>query len=550
MTDPARTLAAVKRESLRIFDVEYEHLLLEDGSELFLTAEGRKHEAHLHPEDLWGDAEWIARRAVRLSGTSSVYRIRLQEGLEVVLKWNRMGQEIPGETHLMEGAENVVFNSPFEEFSLVQELERSVTGPDAPRIQRPMAIYIHKSPSQPWELGRDLTKIRKHEDIDLQLDKSYAVVYRWIHGSDVLQAFQGGALDQARMNEETAAMDQRLAEAGYFVADRKPQHIILVDPRLEGEGPARGLVDFELLKRTADHAARRNRQRREAYLWRQVHRFDVRGGGLSPNLHQVEILGVPYVWGNLEGSGSDLWVVGRDPGLFDYFRPEKWRKTDKVKLSAGGQTFFTTTKDDIKLVWKTSRVGEMPHLDFDTHREAVTFGFNSPFEEVAIALHFAKAGVPVVYPRAIFRSDNRTRIHELLFDPSRYESHQDFVMPDGKPALRRDHSYITLWGYWNGTDNELSVSDAHHLYPINANLAFKYHHITDAERHDLMASEQERLCKAGYEDLNRKGSHLLLSLDEKKKILRDGEGRIALRYCNLGLVRGGSGEKKLISASA
>lgn len=537
MPDAAKPLAAVKREELRIYDVEYEHLLLSDGSELFLTNAGKAHEAQLHPEQIWGDAEWIARRAVKLSGTSSVYRIRLDGGLEIVLKWNRMGQEIPGETHLLPGTEHVVFNSPFEEFSLVKELERSLSGAPGLLIQEPLGIYIHKNPAQPWELGRDLSKIRKHEDIDLQFDKSYAVVYRWILGTDVLQAFQGGALGRERMAEETDSMDRLLAEAGYFVADRKPQHIILVDHLLEGKDVRRGLVDFELLKRTADHETRRNKRKREAYLWRQVHRFEDPGRVLPANLHAVDILGVPYVWGNPEGTGSDLWVVGRDPGLFDYFRPEKWRKADKVKLSAGGQTFFTTTKDDIKLVWKTSRVGEMPHLDYDTHREAVTFGFNSPFEEFAHALELLKEGIPVVYPRAIYRSDNRTRIHELLFDASRYESHKAFVMPDGKPALRRDHSYITLWGFWNGTDNELSISDSHHLYPINANLAFKFHHITDAERHDLMEAEKLRLAKVGFEDLNRKGSHLLLSLDEKKKILRDRDGRIELRYCNLGLMR-------------
>jgi hypothetical protein len=99
------------------------------------------------------------------------------------------------------------------------------------------------------------------------------------------------------------------------------------------------------------------------------------------------------------------------------------------------------------------------------------------------------------------------------------------------------YSYITLWGFWNGTDNELSISDSHHLYPINANLAFKFHHITDSERHDLMEAEKLRLAKVGFEDLNRKGSHLLLSLDEKKQILRDRDGRIELRYCNLGLMR-------------
>ena len=34
-------------------------------------------------------------------------------------------------------------------------------------------------------------------------------------------------------------------------------------------------------------------------------------------------MGVDYVYGEVESTGGALWVVGRDPVLFDYFLPEK-----------------------------------------------------------------------------------------------------------------------------------------------------------------------------------------------------------------------------------
>ncbi|RKY10757.1 MAG: hypothetical protein DRP56_00010 [Planctomycetota bacterium] len=75
-------------------------------------------------------------------------------------------------------------------------------------------------------------------------------------------------------------------------------------------------------------------------------------------MKRVQILGVGYVYGPVEATGGALWVVGKDPTLFDYFLPEKWRDTPRVKQSVFGQIYRTTTKDDVNLVWKVSRVGD------------------------------------------------------------------------------------------------------------------------------------------------------------------------------------------------
>ena len=45
------------------------------------------------------------------------------------------------------------------------------------------------------------------------------------------------------------------------------------------------------------------------------------------HLRPCRILGVDYVYGHSESTQGQLWVVGHDPALFDYFLPERWRRT-------------------------------------------------------------------------------------------------------------------------------------------------------------------------------------------------------------------------------
>ena len=94
-------------------------------------------------------------------------------------------------------------------------------------------------------------------------------------------------------------------------------------------------------------------------------------------------MGVDYVYGQVESTGGSLWVVGRDPMLFDYFLPEKWRRTPRTKISASQQVYETVTKDNIHLVWRVSRVGQIPDADPFVRRERqiLDYGYNSPFEE-------------------------------------------------------------------------------------------------------------------------------------------------------------------------
>ena len=83
-------------------NVEYVHVTTDSGDDLYLTEHGMPVAAHLMPDRFWTDEAWFQANRQRLEGTSVVYRIRTKpvggRSKDIVLKWNRMGQDIPGAT--------------------------------------------------------------------------------------------------------------------------------------------------------------------------------------------------------------------------------------------------------------------------------------------------------------------------------------------------------------------------------------------------------------------------------------------------------------------
>src|SRR5208282_3746771 len=162
---------------------------------------------------------------------------------------------------------------------------------------------------------------------------------------------------------------------------------------------------------------------RQIYLKHMARRFEVDAAKPLPaHLHATNVMGVDYIFGRAESTGGLLWVAGRDPDLFNYFLPERWRRTPKKNLSAHNEIFYTHTKDDIHLVWKISRMGEPPRLaNPEADPEAAkNHGFNSPFEEFAFALELARNGVKTVYPRAIYMTGRKRETPRQNTDERRY----------------------------------------------------------------------------------------------------------------------------------
>jgi hypothetical protein len=385
---------------------------------------------------------------------------------------------------------------------------------------------------------------RSHEEIPIDWNRNYAVIYEWLKGIDAVQACRRGLLSRDELGQLVKQSIRDMRAKGFTVSDSKPQHII-VRPQ-DGNRLARdpqgrmlyGLVDFELLKRTPEREEVVRAEKRHDYLIRQAHRFDA--PTIFPaELTPVQIMGVDYVYGQVESTGGALWVVGRDPMLFDYFLPEKWRRTPRTRISSSHAVFETVTKDNVHLVWRVSRVGQIPDADPLVRREKRIFdyGYNSPFEEISIAMELSRNGIETIYPRAIYMTGHKSGVSSSLVDHSRYESHADCRTPEGYPLLSRQHEYITIWGYWNGPDDAMAAKDEPIYEGIDALSAYRKGRLSQREYMRGVRATKKRLATAGIEDLSMRGNHLLLSVDRQGQLAHDDQGLPLIRICNFELLK-------------
>jgi len=536
----------------RVFGVDYYHLSLPSGDDLYVTEYGLPFVENLLPENFWTDKGWFKTHSEKLRGTSTIYKITTKEvngkGKDIVIKWNRMGQDIPGSFDL---ELNIEFNSPFEEFALVTEL-RNTRYESAGQIftHKPLAIYVPAGHIELDRLGRKSYKMKaiisSHDDIKLHMLRNYAVIYEWIKGMDAVQAFEQKTLTDMDLIQLTLESEEEARRKGYMLGDPKPHHII-VRPDKNGE-LARGrngkylyaLIDFELLKRTPEREEQIRASKRKAYLEKQAHRFEDKDLSAFPsNLKLVQIMGVDYIYGPVEATGGTLWVVGKDPALYDYFLPEKWRETSRIKQSVFGQVYRTTTNDNVNLVWKVSRVGELPDWDpiGDVEKKILQHGYNSPFEEVALALELTSKGIPTTYPRAIYMAASKSDMDESLCDDSRYNSHKNITTPDGEAILRKNHDYIIFWGYWNGPDELLAEKDESSYQGIDLLLSYRKRLLDEKTYQQLMQITRDKLATVGIEDLNFRGNHILLSVDSSGQLVKDHKGIPEIRICTFELLR-------------
>ena len=345
-----------------------------------------------------------------------------------------------------------------------------------------------------------------------------------------------------------------LSKKGYHMADMKPEHVIIHEDdcdRIERmgrtpdtvqkqvemlyrllEGGNYSIIDYELLFRTPEHEDRVKASRRHSYLDDMRDRFDPTP--LPPHLSRTEIFGVPYICGNAESTGGRMWVVGRNARLFDYFLPERWRKTPSLSLSRANEVYYTVTKDNIHLVWKTSRVGEIPadsKYNPGEIEKIRQYGINSPFEEFAISQALNAQDIHAVYVRAVYMTGSLKV--ELSVDPRRYQTHRDIVDIDGNPVLDVQHNYITIRGYYNGPDEWVSHQEEASLFiPVDLLRAMRKNIITEKESSSYLERVKERLHAAGYDGSLLKSNDLLLAMDAKGQVMKDKSGEPDVIVCN------------------
>jgi hypothetical protein len=548
-----------------VLGVSYAHVRTNDGGDLYLTPFGVTHFDLLQVEN-WYEPSWFRSKRRRLEGTSAVHLVPTKEvkgkKLDLVVKNCRVGEDVPLATHTLKEFLNTEFNSPWEEFALVMEMRSGSYGPShiAIRTQEPLCIYVPPERLQMWQTGRSLDKLNKitarYPGVDLDILRQYKLIYGWIPGQDVVQTFRGFGLTGTELERAIVPITnktiQDLHDKGYAVADMKAAHIILGQDEVARLDEVKGadekvelvsslvcagkyaVVDYELLLRTPEHERAVTYQRRHTYLDHMRDRFIE--APLPPHLHAVEIMGVPYIWGHVESTGGQLWVVGRNPELYDYFLPERWRKTPCKPLSERHGVYSTISKDGVHLVWKTSRVGEIPPDEPTPELSALArqLGVNSPFEAVTIAQQLNQAGIPTVYGRAIYMTGSAKL--ERPTDRRRYESHGHIKTPDGLPILRADRNYITIRGYFNGSDAYVAAHDTLLFRPIDLAQAVREGITTRVQAERIVEATTAKLYEQGYDGRLLKLNDLIFGIDEDGQLLCDTMGEPEARICNLGLI--------------
>jgi hypothetical protein len=560
-----------KKTLVYVLGLVYFHLKTSDGGDLYLTRFAEPYQEHFEVGN-WYEKEWFRRHRIRLEGTSSVYRVPTKEvngkSLDLVVKNCRVGEDVPLDTHTLQEFCDAEFNSPWEEFSLVMEMREGAFGPKDVTVntQRPLAIYVPPEKMQPWQSGRSGSRINriraKHPGIDLDILKQYKLIYEWIEGKNLLEVFEHIDINDDELVGHVKKINYMvisdLDRKGYLVADMKPEHIIISEPdvahireigstphmidpadrqvelvyELIGSG-SYSVIDYELLLRTPDHDNAVKDSRRHSYLDDQRDRF--MSTPLPANLSSMEVFGVPYIYGHAESTGGHLWVVGRNARLFDFFLPERWRKTPSLRLSDTKEVFYTITKDNIHLVWKTSRVGELPDREDGTgdYLTIRTHGINSPFEEFAIAHELNRLGIPSVYVRAIYMTGSKKI--EPSADVRRYDSHKEILDPEGNPILQERHNYITIRGYYNGSDR--SVASGAPLYtPLDLSKAVYRGLVDENACRELSDGVKAKLRGAGYDGSLLKENDLLLAIDSNGGIVNNSSGGPEVIICNFELV--------------
>ena len=134
-----------------VLGVDYVHVQLPDGGDLYLTRYGVPWRENLMPDKFWTDREWFAANSSKLfghehrsGGSGTIYRVRTKpvngRSKDIVMKWNRMAQEVPGARDHDELL-TAEFSSPFEEFALLMEMREAWRDLDAERIltHKPLA---------------------------------------------------------------------------------------------------------------------------------------------------------------------------------------------------------------------------------------------------------------------------------------------------------------------------------------------------------------------------------------------------------------------------
>jgi hypothetical protein len=83
----------------------------------------------------------------------------------------------------------------------------------------------------------------------------------------------------------------------------------------------------------------------------------------------------------------------------------------------------------------------------------------------------------------------------------------------------------------------LADYDGNYYTAINALSAYRQHIISQTTYFTVMETVRNRMLAVGVEDLNLRGTHILLALNSKHEIVTGEDGFLEIRICNFELLR-------------
>jgi hypothetical protein len=126
---------------------------------------------------------------------------------------------------------------------------------------------------------------------------------------------------------------------------------------------------------------------------------------------------------------------------------------------------------------------------------------------------------------------------EPAADSRRYVSHYGITAMDGRPVLREDRDYITIRGYYNGSDSWVAEHEGALCTPFDLERSADEGILSPSEALQLLERTQSRLKDAGYDGSLLELNDNIISLDPNGNIIVDPEGFPETRICNFELIR-------------
>jgi hypothetical protein len=159
-------------------------------------------------------------------------------------------------------------------------------------------------------------------------------------------------------------------------------------------------------------------------------------------------------------------------------------------------------------------------------------GYNSPFEEVAIAERLRQMGIPTIWPRAIFHTGHQTAQAPRLRDSRRFATHAEFVVPGDPPAsvLLDGHDYYTIWDLYRGADPPRGVGRDAARGAIALARARDDGLITAEEVSGTLERTRERLVQVGLPADGLAAEEFVVPFDESGEAERNADGSMRLRF--------------------